>query len=145
MSQNYLNIDRFIYGGDYNPEQRLDRPDIFKQDLLLMKKAHINTVTLGVFSWSTLEPIKDCFNFNWLIDIIDKLYDNGIQVILAPPLDPVLAGWLKHTPKFSVFVKTVPVNYMESDIIIATLHRLTENGFESSTRSWLKHLKIIRE
>ena len=110
-----------------------------------MKKAHINTVTLGVFSWSTLEPIKDCFNFNWLIDIIDKLYDNGIQVILAPPLDPVLAGWLKHTPKFSVFVKTVPVNYMESDIIIATLHRLTENGFESSTRSWLKHLKIIQE
>ena len=84
MSQNYLNIDRFIYGGDYNPEQWLDRPDIFKQDLLLMKKAHINTVTLGVFSWSTLEPIKDCFNFNWLIDIIDKLYDNGIQVILAP-------------------------------------------------------------
>ena len=64
---------------------------------------------------------------------------------LPPPLDPVLAGWLKHTPKFSVFVKTVPVNYMESDIIIATLHRLTENGFESSTRSWLKHLKIIRE
>lgn len=59
MSQNYLNIDRFIYGGDYNPEQWLDRPDIFKQDLLLMKKAHINTVTLGVFSWSTLEPIKD--------------------------------------------------------------------------------------
>ena len=116
-----------------------------KQDLLLMKKAHINTVTLGVFSWSTLEPIKDCFNFNWLIDIIDKLYDNGIQVILAPPLDPVLAGWLKHTPKFLSAVKTVPVNYMESDIIIATLHRLTENGFESSTRSWLKHLKIIRE
>ena len=23
MSQNYLNIDRFIYGGDYNPEQWL--------------------------------------------------------------------------------------------------------------------------
>ena len=47
MSQNYLNIDRFIYGGDYNPEQWLDRPDIFKQDLLLMKKAHINTVKIG--------------------------------------------------------------------------------------------------
>lgn len=53
MSQNDLNIDKFIYGGDYNPEQWLDRPDILKQDLLLMKKAHINTVTLGVFSWST--------------------------------------------------------------------------------------------
>ena len=96
MSQNYLNIDRFIYGGDYNPEQWLDRPDIFKQDLLLMKKAHINTVTLGVFSWSTLEPIKDCFNFTWLIDIIDKLYDNGIQVILATP-SGARPRWLAET------------------------------------------------
>lgn len=96
MSQNYLNIDRFIYGGDYNPEQWLDRPDILKQDLLLMKKAHINTVTLGVFSWSTLEPIKDCFNFTWLIDIIDKLYDNGIQVILATP-SGAHPRWLAET------------------------------------------------
>ena len=39
MIQNDLNIDKFIYGGDYNPEQWLDRPDILKQDLLLMKKS----------------------------------------------------------------------------------------------------------
>lgn len=32
MIQNDLNIDKFIYGGDYNPEQWLDRPDILKQD-----------------------------------------------------------------------------------------------------------------
>ena len=145
MIQNDLNIDKFIYGGDYNPEQWLDRPDILKQDLLLMKKAHINTVTLGVFSWSTLEPIKDCFNFTWLIDIIDKLYDNGIQVILAHHLEPVRAGWQKHTPKFSVSVKIVHANYTGSGIIIATLHLLTENVFESSTKSWLKHFEIIRE
>lgn len=61
-----------------------------------MKKAHINTVTLGVFSWSTLEPIKDCFNFTWLIDIIDKLYDNGIQVILATP-SGARPRWLAET------------------------------------------------
>ena len=125
MIQNDLNIDKFIYGGDYNPEQWLDRPDILKQDLLLMKKAHINTVTLGVFSWSTLEPIKDCFNFTWL--------------------EPVRVGWQKHTPKFSVSVKIVHANYTGSGIIIATPHLLTENVFESSTKSWLKHFEIIRE
>ena len=43
-------FDKFIYGGDYNPEQWLDYPDRLKQDIELMKKAHINTVTLGVFS-----------------------------------------------------------------------------------------------
>ena len=47
---------RLLHGGDYNPEQWLDRPDILAQDIELMKKAHVNTVTLGVFSWSTLEP-----------------------------------------------------------------------------------------
>ena len=32
MSQNYLNIDRFIYGGDYNPEQL-----VLCQDLVQVK------------------------------------------------------------------------------------------------------------
>ena len=51
-----MNILRkgFIYGGDYTPEQWLDRPDILEKDIVLMKKARINTVTLGVFSWSVL-------------------------------------------------------------------------------------------
>jgi Beta-galactosidase len=41
--------DKFLYGGDYNPEQWLDRPEILKQDLELMKQAKINTVTFGYF------------------------------------------------------------------------------------------------
>lgn len=82
-----MNILRkgFIYGGDYNPEQWLDRPDILEKDIVLMKKARINTVTLGVFSWSILEPEEDHYHFQWLIDTINRLYENGIQVILATP------------------------------------------------------------
>lgn len=82
-----MNILRkgFIYGGDYNPEQWLDRPDILEKDIVLMKKARINTVTLGVFSWSVLEPEEDHYHFQWLIDTINRLYENGIQVILATP------------------------------------------------------------
>ncbi len=76
---------QFIYGGDYNPEQWLDRPDILEQDIVLLKKAHINTVTLGVFSWSVLEPQEGVFRFEWLHKIIDRLYQNGIRVILATP------------------------------------------------------------
>ena len=45
---------QLLHGGDYNPEQWLDRPDILEQDLQLMKKAHVNVVTRGVFSWSLL-------------------------------------------------------------------------------------------
>ena len=43
-----------------------------------MKKAHVNTVTLGVFSWSTLEPQEGVFELDWLADIIHNLYANGI-------------------------------------------------------------------
>lgn len=78
-------FEHFIYGGDYNPEQWLDCPDILKRDIELMEKAHINTVTLGVFSWSMLEPQEGVFHFQWLKEIIDKLYEHGIQVILATP------------------------------------------------------------
>ena len=38
---------QLLHGGDYNPEQWLDRPDILAQDIALMKKARVNTVTLG--------------------------------------------------------------------------------------------------
>lgn len=77
--------NHFIYGGDYNPEQWLDQPDILKKDITLMKKAGINTVTLGVFSWSVLEPQENEFHFEWLHEIIDSLYCHDIRVILATP------------------------------------------------------------
>ena len=47
---------RLIHGGDYNPEQWLDSPEILEQDIRLFKKAKINEVSLGIFSWSMLEP-----------------------------------------------------------------------------------------
>ena len=42
-------IDGLVHGGDYNPEQWLDRPDILEEDIRLMKKAGMNSATLGVF------------------------------------------------------------------------------------------------
>lgn len=75
----------FLHGGDYNPEQWLDRPDILEQDIHLFRQAHINCVSLGIFSWANLEPKKDVYTFEWLDAIIDRLYANGIYVVLATP------------------------------------------------------------
>ncbi|MFV0342512.1 MAG: beta-galactosidase [Anaerocolumna sp.] len=77
--------EAFLHGGDYNPEQWLDRPDILEEDIKLLKEAGCNTVTLGVFSWSTLEPSEGVYCFEWLEGIINKLYENGIRTILATP------------------------------------------------------------
>lgn len=75
----------FLHGGDYNPEQWLDRPDILEEDVRLMKKAGVNSATLGVFSWSVLEPVEGEFHFEWLEAIIDRLYQNGIYTVLSTP------------------------------------------------------------
>jgi len=78
-------LPHLVHGADYNPDQWLDRPDILKQDLLLMKLAGCNTMTLGIFSWVTLEPREGEFNFSWLDRIMDDLARSGIFVILATP------------------------------------------------------------
>ena len=86
---------KLLHGGDYNPEQWLDGPDILAQDIELMKKARVNTVTLGVFSWSALEPQEGMYTLDWLADIIHNLYANGIRTILATP-SAARPAWLAH-------------------------------------------------
>ena len=75
----------FLHGGDYNADQWLDRPDILKEDLRLMKLAGVNCVTLGVFAWSALEPEEGKYTFDWLDRLMDSMYENGISVVLATP------------------------------------------------------------
>lgn len=77
--------DKLLHGGDYNPEQWLNRPDILEQDINMLEESGCNVVTLGVFSWSTLEPEEGNFQFGWLEEIIENLYRKGISTILATP------------------------------------------------------------
>ena len=76
---------KLLHGGDYNPEQWLKRPDILEKDLDMLQESGCNTVSLGIFSWSMLEPEEGVFCFDWLEQIIDRLYERGISVILATP------------------------------------------------------------
>lgn len=74
-----------LHGADYNPDQWLDRPDILKKDIELMREASINTATIGMFSWDKIEPEEGVFEFEWLDSIMNILHANGIKVILATP------------------------------------------------------------
>ena len=75
----------FIHGCDYNPEQWKAYPDVLKKDIELMKKANINCVSIGIFSWSSLEVSENKYDFEWLDEVIDNLYINGIYTFLATP------------------------------------------------------------
>lgn len=71
------------YGGDYNPEQ-WDQT-VLDEDDRLMRTAAVNTATVGVFSWSSLEPEPGQYRFEWLDAAMDRLHANGVRVILATP------------------------------------------------------------
>ena len=73
--------DRIAFGGDYNPEQW--PREVWDEDMRLMHEAGVSFVTLGVFSWSWLEPSKGEYTFGWLDEIMDLLHANGIAVDLA--------------------------------------------------------------
>lgn len=77
--------EKLLHGGDYNPEQWLNRPDILEKDIEMLKEAGCNVVSLGIFSWSTLEPEEGFYQTEWLENIVNNLYENGIYTILATP------------------------------------------------------------
>ena len=62
--------DKLLHGGDYNPEQWLKRPDILEKDIDMLEESGCNVVSLGIFSWSTLEPEEGVFHFGWLQEIL---------------------------------------------------------------------------
>lgn len=87
--------ERLLHGGDYNPDQWLKYPDILKEDIQLMEKAKINCVTLGVFAWPSLEKEDGVYDFGWLEEMIQNLYENGIYTILATPTG-AMPQWLTY-------------------------------------------------
>ena len=83
MKKSFFN--HIIHGGDYNPDQWIDTPEIWDEDMRLMNLAHVNSATVGIFSWAMLEPEEGVYNFEFLDKILDKLHQNGKEVILATP------------------------------------------------------------
>ena len=72
---------RIWYGGDYNPDQWPE--EVWDDDVRLMKKAGVNLVSVGIFSWAKIETSEGVYDFDWLDRIIDKLGKTGIAVDLA--------------------------------------------------------------
>ena len=48
-----------------------------------MKKAGVNLVSVGIFSWAKIETSEGVYDFDWLDRIINKLGEAGIAVDLA--------------------------------------------------------------
>ena len=60
-----------------------------------MREVGVNLVSVGIFSWSRLEPTQGQFEFDWMDRVLDLLHEGGVQADLAtatasPP------PWLSH-------------------------------------------------
>jgi len=69
------------YGCDYNPEQW--GPDVWAEDVALMRQAGVDLVAINIFGWSHIEPRPGEYRFDRLDAIIELLHANGICVNLG--------------------------------------------------------------
>jgi len=72
-----------LHGGDYNPDQWPEA--VWEEDMRLMKLAHCNTMSVGIFSWTRLEPAEGQYDFGWLDRVMNLLAENGAYAVLATP------------------------------------------------------------
>lgn len=77
----YEKIGKVAYGGDYNPEQW--PKEVWHEDMKLLSGAGIDTVTLNVFSWASLQPNETTYDFSRLDEIMEMVRENGMKVCLA--------------------------------------------------------------
>lgn len=89
-------VKEILYGGDYNPEQWPE--EVWQEDMRLMKKAHINMVTLNVFSWAALQPDEDTYDFRRLDKIMELVRENGLKVCMATSTGAHPAWMAKRHP-----------------------------------------------
>ena len=76
-------LEGLAYGGDYNPEQWPE--DVWVEDVRLMREAGVTLVSIGIFSWSLIEPEPGRYDFGRLDRIVDLLHENGIRIDLGTP------------------------------------------------------------
>lgn len=92
----YNNVKKVLYGGDYNPEQWPE--EVWKEDMRMMKKAHIDIVTLNVFSWAALQPNEQTYCFEKLDKIMKFVKENGLYVCMATSTGAHPAWMAKRHP-----------------------------------------------
>jgi beta-galactosidase len=73
--------DGIAFGCDYNPEQWT--PDVWDEDIALMREAGVDLVAINIFGWAHVEPRAGEYDFARLDDIIARLHAAGIRINLG--------------------------------------------------------------
>ena len=108
-------------------------------DAQMMRDAGVNTVRMGEFAWSAIEPREGEYDFAWLDDAIALLYEHGISTILCT---------MSRTPPPRVFaahprIRTVPADGHHTThgirYNIGLAHAATQAVTEQIDRTVIEH------
>lgn len=92
-----MKFDRFLHGGDYNPEQWFENGDYkttIEKDIACLKESGINFVTVGVFNWPIINPAEDEYNFEYMDYVIKRYTEENFEIIMSTPTGG-FPNWLK--------------------------------------------------
>lgn len=76
-------MEKIYIGAAYYPEL-WNETEIVK-DIERCKQLGINTLRVGEFAWGKMEPEEGVFDFGWLKEVVDKLYESGIYTVMCTP------------------------------------------------------------
>ena len=76
-------MNNIYIGAAYYPEL-WDESEVEK-DIEKCKALGINVLRIGEFAWGKMEPSEGEYSLDWLKDIVDRLYANGISTVLCTP------------------------------------------------------------
>ena len=76
-----LQAQSLYIGANYHPHDDKDVDKIMR-DIRLMKEAGFNVTRLGHLAWDSFEPSEGVFDFEWFDEVMDKMAEANIRVIL---------------------------------------------------------------
>lgn len=110
-----MKFNRFLHGGDYNPEQWFIGDDYMtpiEDDIKKLKASGINFVTTGVFNWAIINPSEDEYNFEYMDYVVRRYTEEGFDIIMSTPSGG-FPNWLK--------IKYPSINRTDSNGVRRTL------------------------
>ena len=115
-------VKGFLHGGDYNPDQWLDYPEILKEDVRLLKLAHCNCVSINIFGWSAIEPEEGVYTFEWLDKVMDAMA-NVIKHMDLMVIGPSEAGFGKINDQYR---KVIYIKNKDYETLVKAKNRLEQ-------------------
>ena len=92
---------KLYHGAAYYPE--LWDEKVIAEDIKEMKKTGINVVRIGEFAWASMEPEEGKFDLGFFKNIINTLYENGIETVMCTPT-PTPPIWFSHNHPERMYV-----------------------------------------